>query len=94
MTLTFAIVIAALAGSAFVLFRWNMLPVQRTRTEVIKVIQSALETGGDSKWDDFVSVRIADPELDTIRRRCLEVNLAPEAQFDATLRAILSELKG
>ena len=58
------------------------------------MIQSALETGGDSKWDDFVSVRIADPELDTIRRRCLEVNLAPEAQFDATLRAILSELKG
>ena len=93
MTLTFTIAIAALAGGAFVLFRWIRRPVQRTRTEVIKMIKSAVETGGDSKWDDFVSVRIADPELETIRRRCLEVNLAPKAEFNARLHAILSELK-
>jgi hypothetical protein len=88
-----AIAVAAVAGGAFVLFRWMRWPVRRTRTGVIKLIKSALETGGDSKWDDFVSVKIADPELETIRRRCLEVNLAPKAQFEATLNAILSELK-
>lgn len=93
MTLASTIAIAAVAVSAFVLFRWMRRPVQRTRPEVINLIERALESGGDSTWDDFVSVRVADPELDTIRRRCLKVNLAPKAQFDATLRAILSEFK-
>lgn len=93
MTLTFTIAIAALAGGAFGLFRWIRRPVQRTRTEVIKMIEGALENGGDSEWDNFLSVKIADPELETIRRRCLGVNLAPKAEFDRTLHTILSELK-
>ena len=93
MTLTSIVAIATIAGGAFVLFRLTRRPVQRSRMEVIKMIKSALETGGDSEWDDFVSVRIADPELETIRLRCLQVNLAPKAQFDATLHAILVELR-
>lgn len=93
MIFTPAIAIAAIVGGAFILFRRMRGPVQRTRTDVIELIKSAIETGGDSRWDDFVSVRIADPELEAIRSRCAEVNLAPKAQFDATLHSILSELK-
>jgi hypothetical protein len=92
MTLTSFAVVATIAGF-LVLIRWVRRPVQRSRTEVIHFIECALKTGGDSNWDDFVSVRIADPELETIRLKCLDVNFAPEAQFNATLQSILSELK-
>lgn len=45
--------------------------VRRTRTEVAGIIERFLEgAGGLSNFDDFCSVRIADPELDAIRIRC------------------------
>jgi len=38
-------------------------PVRRTRTEVISILESALISGGDCGFDDFVSVPVVDPEL-------------------------------
>jgi hypothetical protein len=43
-----------------------------TRAAVADVIEQFLDgTGGEWDWDDFCSVRIADPELDAIRIRCI-----------------------
>jgi hypothetical protein len=46
-----------------------------TRAEVANTIQQFLDgTGGQWDWDDFCSTRIADPELDAIRQRCISVH--------------------
>ena len=68
-------------------------PVRRTRTEVISILESALISGGDCGFDDFVSVPVVDADLESIRLKCLDVTLAPESVFDDTLRAALAELR-
>lgn len=43
-------------------------PARRTPGEVAKYLLDFLEdTGGENDWDDFTSVKIADPTLDQIR---------------------------
>jgi hypothetical protein len=68
-------------------------PVARTRDNVIQILERALETGGDSACDDFVSIKISDPELESARLKCLDVVLAPEDIFQKTLRALIAELR-
>jgi hypothetical protein len=65
----------------------------RTRPEVVKILESALVTGGDDGFDDFISVELAEPELDSIRRECLDVTLAPKEVFETTLRRLLARLR-
>lgn len=51
------------------------MPRHTTRTEVANTIEEFLDgTGGRWAWDDFCSERIADPELDAIRERCISVH--------------------
>jgi hypothetical protein len=46
-----------------------------TRADVAKAIESHLEgASGPWDWDDFVSVRIGDARLDTIRKRCAQLD--------------------
>jgi hypothetical protein len=66
-------------------------PAARTRDDVIHILERALETGGDSAFDDFVSIKISDPELESARLKCLDVVLAPEDTFQKTLRALTAE---
>ena len=68
--------------------------VRRTRTEVISILESALISGGDCDFDDFVSVPIVEPDLEAIRLKCSDVTLAPKNVFEDTLRAALAELRG
>ena len=43
-----------------------------TREEVAKTIENFVSgSGGPWDWDDFISVRIADEELEAIRIECL-----------------------
>jgi hypothetical protein len=57
--------------------RIRAISVRRTRAEVADIIDAFLSgAGGRWDWDDFCSVRIADPELDAMRIRC--VNLLEE----------------
>jgi hypothetical protein len=50
------------------------MPVHRTPHEVADIIEKFLDgTGGRWDWDNFISVRIDDPELDAIRRTCCAV---------------------
>jgi hypothetical protein len=43
-----------------------------TKAEVADIIERFLDGGGGAwDWDDFLSIRIADPELDGVRQRCI-----------------------
>jgi hypothetical protein len=65
-------ILLVIAAIASLLFR---KPKQRTREEVAEIIDQFLKgTGADTDWDDFVSVRIADPELEEIRKRFLMID--------------------
>ncbi len=74
-----------------------------TREEVGKVIEQFLSsTGNEWDWDDFVSVRLEDPELEQIRRSSAVLpELYPPTVNSAycdeqglnTLRSILKSLK-
>jgi hypothetical protein len=89
-----SVIIAVGVGGGIALFWWlNSRPVERTRSEVIDLIERALVTGGDSAWDNFVSVRIVDPSLEAVRRKCSAVNLESKQTFNETLRQIHAELQ-
>ena len=47
----------------------------RTAIEVADIVQRFLDgTSLDPwEWDDFISVPLADPALDSVRRRCAEI---------------------
>jgi hypothetical protein len=46
-----------------------------TKSEVAEIIEQFLGgTDGPWDWDDFTSIRIADPELEAIRVRCVELH--------------------
>ncbi len=61
-------------------------PRTRTRGEVAAILRNLLDNDGPeclvdgSAWDDFVSVRISDSQLDRIRARCarLPAEFPPE----------------
>ena len=49
--------------------------LQRTPGEVADIIEQFLDgTGAASTFEDFCSVRISDPELEAIRRRCSQLH--------------------
>ena len=52
------------------------LPIRHkaTKEEVAKSIEDFVNgSGGPWDWDDFISVQIADEELETIRIKCLRI---------------------
>ena len=51
-----------------------MSAVQLSRLEVADIIERFLLcTGGKWDWDDFVSIRLQDPALDEVRKKCVSV---------------------
>ena len=52
---------------------WERLqgpPAQRSTAEVIAILERELQgTASPDQWDDFISVPIADPVLDAVRKR-------------------------
>jgi hypothetical protein len=47
------------------------MAVELTPADVAQEIRTFLAgSAGDWDWDDFLSIRIKDPRLDAIRRRC------------------------
>ena len=61
-------------GVLVTMFAVAALPIKSktTREEAAKAIENFVDgTGGPWDWDDFISVRIADEELEAIRVKCL-----------------------
>jgi hypothetical protein len=87
-----AIPLAAIAGIVSTVFG---IKEKRAATKVASCIKDFLDgTGGDWDWDDFVSLPIADPRLEDIRRRAAAVDLPTNDEGEATLRALLAEAEG
>jgi hypothetical protein len=64
----------AIAAMAYVLWRINRRPIRHSATEVASVLTSLLNgTTGTREWAYFISVRIEDPRLESIRKRCVEL---------------------
>lgn len=56
-------------------------PLERTREEIAEILEARIAPGGDwPVWDEFICCKIADPELDAIRRECLELDDHSTAQ--------------
>ena len=63
-----------------------------TPHDVAKALRDFIEsTGRDWDWDDFTSLRIRDPQLDSIRRRAAQIDLPAGAEEIAALRELLAE---
>lgn len=67
-------------------------PHKRTADEVARYLRGFLEdTGGDWDWDDFTSIPLADPGLESIRERAARVELPLTEEGRTTLLALLAE---
>jgi len=48
--------------------------MKRTAEEVANTIEGFVNGTGDQwAWDDFISIRLSDPELEKIRKRCVSI---------------------
>jgi len=48
--------------------------MKRTPQEVANTIESFVNRTGDQwAWDGFISIRLDDPELETIRQKCVAI---------------------
>ena len=57
--------------------------MKRTREEIAKTIEAFVDgTGRQWDWDGFISIRLDDPELEAIRKKCV----AMPDQFPPTAR--------
>ena len=87
---------------ALVLLAKFLPPPERTYDEVARYIEDFINEAGDEwDWDDFTSVPIRDPYLDSIRQKCCDIHdenppirdgewCSPEGR--AALRRIVDEL--
>jgi hypothetical protein len=68
-------------------------PIERTPSEVATFLREFIEgTGGEWDWDDFESLRIADHELDQVRREAMEAG-PPHPDLEK-LRELLRRVEG
>jgi hypothetical protein len=77
--------------------------VKMTKIQIAALIDSFLDgTCGEWDWDDFISAKLKDPELENVRERCAAVaDVYPPVSANAycsedgvnVLRAIVDELR-
>ena len=66
-------------------------PAKRTPAEVSGFLRDFLDgTGGDWDWDDFTSVRLADPQLETIRQEAELIALPVKPEGKEKLESLLA----
>lgn len=66
--------------------------MNRTPEEVVQYLRDFLNGTGDPwDWDDFVSIPIADPRLEDIRRRAARLDLPIADDETGPLKELLME---
>jgi hypothetical protein len=77
------ITLAVVALGVAVLLYLGRGPVQRPQTEIVRVMQLWLDDSLPAgEWDFFESCELADPGLDAVRRKCVELSLDPTYTID------------
>ena len=78
-TLWILFLVAAGLGVLFLWYKNATWRAPRSKEDVVKYLQSFLNgTEGPWDYDDFVSIPIQDPALDSMRERVLTVNTEDE----------------
>lgn len=67
------------------------MAAHRTPQQIAMLITGFLEGTNEWAWDDFESVPIADPFLESIRQRAIP--MGPPSPNIAGIRSLLAELK-
>jgi hypothetical protein len=67
-------------------------PAKRTAAEVARYLRSFLDNSADERdWDNFTSIPLADPTLESIRQRADGIELPLTEEGRRTLAALLAE---
>lgn len=67
-------------------------PFNRSPEDVARYLRDFLEgTGKNQDWDDFISIPMADPQLDYIRQRAAALDLPLTPYRTAPLKALIAE---
>ena len=67
-------------------------PVRRTAEEVAQYLSEFLnDSGGEFDWDDFTSIPLSDPDLESIRQRAASLELPVTDEGRRTLIELLDE---
>jgi len=70
-------------------------PTKRSASEVETYLTDFLEDKGNAfAWDDFISARIVDPELEAIRQRAANIELPLDKAGSLIIQHLLLELEG
>jgi hypothetical protein len=86
-----AILLAPLLFPVALIFGLFSKPAKRTPAEVAGFLRDFIDgTGGDWDWDDFTSVRLANPELDAIRQEADMVALPVTPEGERQLKVLLA----
>jgi hypothetical protein len=89
------VAVAVLIPTAFVVKLITMpfeRPHKRTAEEVARYLRDFLEdSGGEWDWDDFTSISLADPGLESIRQRAASIALPISHEGRHALLALLAE---
>ena len=89
-----AIIFLPLAAMAGLLSAVFGLREKRSAAEVATYLRNFVDGGGGEwDWDDFISVPIADPYLDDVRKRAQAVELPPTDEGMMTFRELLAEVE-
>jgi hypothetical protein len=65
-------------------------PLSRSPEEMADLMEQSL-AGDDMAWDRLISVPVADPRLEAIRKRCSR--LETRAEINEVLRGFINELR-
>lgn len=67
-------------------------PAKRTAAEVAQYLRGVLnDSDGEWDWDDFTSIPLSDPSLESIRQRAASVEMPVTEEGRCTLVALLRE---
>jgi len=84
------VLLAPVAFPVALLVRLTERPMERTADEVALYLRSALEGVALDGWDEFLAIRIADPELEDIRARAAAIALPPRPEGAMEMRFLLA----
>jgi len=69
-------------------------PIDRSAQAVLEIIEDFInDEGGPYDWDDFISIKISDPQLENIRKQAANIHLPLTEEGCETLKYLRSKVK-
>ena len=84
------VLLAPVALPIALIVRLTERPMERTADEVALYLRATLEGMAVAGWDEFLAIRIADPDLEDIRARAARIPLPLRPEGAMELRFLLA----